>query len=89
MNNDDERDYEEEKYNRRVHDTGDGEHESVPIPFTDEDRRRVSDVLERVWDEMLDSHTLSSMFAPYGRIVHIILTDAQITLQLEEHAADA
>lgn len=83
MNNDDERDYWEEDFNRLAQ-LEEREGETV---FTMNDRARVLFVFERVVDEMTDSRTLGNMFAPYANIVRIALTDEQITRQLEEHLA--
>lgn len=49
-------------------------------------RRQVKDVIDRVLDEMGDNFSLNEMFTPYANLVYRMLTDADITQQIEEHA---
>jgi uncharacterized membrane protein YheB (UPF0754 family) len=66
----------------------DFDHETGLREFTLDDRRKVKDVVDRILDEMGDNHTLDLMFAPYANIVHKILTDEDIALQIREEAND-
>jgi hypothetical protein len=52
--------------------------------FTDADRRRVKYLLAQLQDEMDDSFELSAMFEPFGNVVNTLLTDPDITANLQD-----
>ena len=65
------------------HGTNVGDHDRV---FDDEDRERAKFVLEQVQDELDDSVSVESMFAPFAEIVMQVLYDRRIDEMLADIA---